>query len=201
MFTPVLVQGFLLLTVEGFLKVVFVNSVFKVFSGVRTARFLSGLSAIDGLDSIKHQILELKGLDQVRVPDQATIRNLDVMKGWPKFRHFLTAFRQHGPGAENGSVILHSFLHLKAELSSSYGTISEAKFVQVGNRALSSVLKFKKKTYCRESLNNLLKINYVTWLSFPMVSDGLFSSAIVKAQARPKTTKSKRELAPRRLAP
>ena len=34
-----------------------------------------------------------------------------------------------------------------------------------------------------------------------MVSLGLFSSAMVKAQARPKTTKSRRELAPKRLAP
>lgn len=35
----------------------------------------------------------------------------------------------------------------------------------------------------------------------PTVSPGLFSSAIVSAHARPNTTKSKSELAPRRLAP
>lgn len=35
----------------------------------------------------------------------------------------------------------------------------------------------------------------------PIVSPGLFSAAIVLAQARPNTTKSNNEFAPRRLAP
>lgn len=41
----------------------------------------------------------------------------------------------------------------------------------------------------------------LTGLRDPIVSPGVFSWAIVLAQARPNTTKSNRELAPSRLAP
>ena len=42
---------------------------------------------------------------------------------------------------------------------------------------------------------------FLTGFILPMGSPGLFSSIMVLAQARPKTTRSNRELAPSRLAP
>jgi len=47
----------------------------------------------------------------------------------------------------------------------------------------------------------IFSIVLITGLRGPIDSPGLFSSAIVLAQARPNTTKSNRELAPSRLAP
>jgi hypothetical protein len=63
--------------------------------GVSTTRLLPGFSSDDGLESVDHAVLELQGLDQIGVPDHATIVNLDVGQLLVDNVHLVNAFFQN----------------------------------------------------------------------------------------------------------
>lgn len=55
----------------------------EVLPGVGAARLLPGLRSVDGLQSTKHQVLQLQGLHQVSVPDHSWAHKAAVRRQGP----------------------------------------------------------------------------------------------------------------------
>ena len=63
----------------------------EVLSGVRAAALLARFRGVHGARGLSQQVLQLQGLHQVTVPDEAAVRGLNV----PDLAHHLTHLR-HG---------------------------------------------------------------------------------------------------------
>lgn len=202
MLPPVLLRRHPLLALDRFAVVVLVDAVLEVLAGVRAPRLLAVLRAHNRLDGVQHQVLQLEGLHQVGVPDEAAVGQLHLVHAVVDVGHFLAALLQHGRRAEHGRVGLHRFLHLQAELGRRHGAACVTDFVQVCNGEITTILFFIFYFIIIEKrITKNLRKKLITALNGSILSPGLCSSAIVFAHARPNTTRSRREFAPRRFAP
>lgn len=69
-------SGLLVVPSDGVLHPGHVVTVWEVLAGVSTTTLLAGLSTVHGDARVDEQVLQLKGLDQVGVPDHATVSDL-----------------------------------------------------------------------------------------------------------------------------
>ncbi len=46
---------------------------------VQTTNLRAGGGRVDGLSGVEHEVLELQGLDEVRVPDHAPVGQLEIL--------------------------------------------------------------------------------------------------------------------------
>lgn len=72
----------------------------EVLPGMGATRLLPGLRSIDGLQSTKHQVLQLQGLHQVSVPDHSWAHKAAIR------RHGLLS-KYRGP-SDSGRAAVHS---------------------------------------------------------------------------------------------
>ena len=75
---PVVLDTLASLALERLGVVEFVAALGEVLAGMRTAALLAGLGAVQGLDRVDQQVLELKGLDEVGVPDKTAVGDGNV---------------------------------------------------------------------------------------------------------------------------
>mmetsp|Transcript_5685 Transcript_5685/g.12410 ORF Transcript_5685/g.12410 Transcript_5685/m.12410 type:complete len:630 (-) Transcript_5685:553-2442(-) len=110
----------------------FVVSIGTILPGVGPPGFLAVLRSGNGGRSTGHQVLQLQGFHQVRVPDQRLVRNHNV----------LVEFLDHGIDLDHavlegllvpihGGVFLHGLLELVADFRGGCGSFSVAKVVEV----------------------------------------------------------------------
>ena len=105
----------------------------EILASVGTTGLLAGTGRVHGLGSAGQQVLELKGLDEIRVPDHAAVSDTDILEGAKDLVNLLNTLIQRGLGTEDGSIVLHDLLHVQAQVSSRDGASGVTKLVQVGN--------------------------------------------------------------------
>ena len=79
---PVVLETLASLALERLGVVEFIAALGEVLAGMGTAALLACLGAVQGLDGVDQQVLELKGLDEIGVPDQATVGDRQVSVLW-----------------------------------------------------------------------------------------------------------------------
>ena len=85
----------------------------KVVTSVGTATLLAVGGGNDGLKGVCHQVLELKCLDEVRVPDEILLVDHDeILHLLLRVVQLFDSLLEHGADAEDGGVALHHVLHL-----------------------------------------------------------------------------------------
>jgi hypothetical protein len=100
-----------------------VVSLREVVSGMGTTRFLSVFGSIDSHLSLKKEVLELKCLNQISVPDVASVRNSDMLVLLGDIVELLAALLEKILTSENSSVSLHGLLHGESDLSSRFSSL------------------------------------------------------------------------------
>ena len=93
-----------------------VETLSEVVSGVCTARLLSVLGSEHCHLRLNHEVLELHGLDEIGVPDIATVADADVSDLLRRVVKNFAALLKVVLATEDGSVLLHSRLHLETDL-------------------------------------------------------------------------------------
>lgn len=96
-----------------------------------TTRLLAGSSGDDGLHGALENVAQLKSLHQVRVPDHAAVLDTDVGKVLVDVAHLLDTLVERSLRTEDGSISLHSLLHVETNLGSGLGTVSFAIMASV----------------------------------------------------------------------
>ena len=126
------------------------------------------------------QIVELERLDQVAVPDQAAVGDVDVghplidlRRSWPTPSASVRSVRN------TRAVGLHHALHVEADLGGRAAALGVAELVEPGER----------------------EVGARPWAAASWIAPGLTTSPRRRPAARPNTTRSIRLLEPRRLAP
>ena len=92
-------------------------------------------------DRLPEQVVELERLDQIGVPDEATITRFDIGERIDGLRELLAAFLQRAAGAEYGRIRLHDFLHLEANLRRRTRTVGVAEFVESRDGEIARVFR------------------------------------------------------------
>ena len=87
------------------------------------------------------QIRELKGLDEVGVPDEALVVYLHLMEHLIDFINFITPFLQGFLYSINGCIPLHVLLHLFPDLCCLYLPLLCSQLLYHRDRTLSCVLR------------------------------------------------------------
>ena len=82
-----------------------------VVSGVRTAGLLSMLGSKHSHFCLYHQVLELHGFDEVRVPNVAAVSDANILNLLGELVQFVAAFFEVVLATEHRSVALHRLLH------------------------------------------------------------------------------------------
>lgn len=106
-----------------------------------TTRFLSVFSTHDSLGGLDEEVLQLKGLDQIGVPDEASILDLDVVIKLIDIVHFGDTFLQCLLDSVDCSVPLHSLLHFLSDMGCSVLTIGISESIKVCNCLFSSIFR------------------------------------------------------------
>ena len=123
---------------EGVLHPCVVKSLSEVISGMCTSRLFSVLSGVHGHLGLDHEVLELHSLNQVGVPDVATIANTDICNALGGLVESLATLLKIILSTENGGIFLHGLLHLATDLGSGGATSGESQAVEVGDALLAS---------------------------------------------------------------
>jgi hypothetical protein len=124
---------------EGVLEPVDIVAIRVVLASVSTAGFLASLSGVHGEDGLSHQVLELKSLNEVSVPDQVAIGGLDVRELGPDLIDGLDTLFKSLSSAEDSGIALHNLLHAIAQFSSGDLSIGETSGIESGDSKLTSV--------------------------------------------------------------
>lgn len=90
---------------------------------------------------VTEQVLELEGLDQVGVPDQALVSDLDVFVGLVDFINFVASLLEGLLNSVHCCVPLHVLLHVFSDFCCRDGALASPQCLNPGNRGLSGVLR------------------------------------------------------------
>src|SRR5258706_803843 len=124
---------------QGMLHPILVVPVRKVLAGLSAAALLAILRRVHGRDGLPQQIVEFKGLDEIGVPYQRTIRDLHVRKGGEHLRELAPAVAQGFAGAKYRGVALHDALHVQAHVGRAPRALGITQPVQAGKRPVTAV--------------------------------------------------------------
>ena len=116
-----------------------IESIWEVISSVGSSRFLSVLGGEHGHLCLDHQVLKLHCLDQVSVPDLATVRNTDIGDALGIFVQCIASLFEVILTSEHGSVFLHGRLHLRSDHGCGGTTSGITEFIKSSDAFLSSV--------------------------------------------------------------
>lgn len=89
-----------------------IESLSEIVSGVRASGLLSILGSEHGHLCLDHEVFELQGFNQVCVPDVTAVGDADVGNALGGIMEGRAALLKIVLTAENGSVLLHSLLHV-----------------------------------------------------------------------------------------
>lgn len=116
-----------------------IKSVREVVSSVGSSGLLSVFGSEHGHLGLNHKVVELHGLDQISVPDVASITDADVGDALGDFVERLASLLEVVLSAEDGGVFLHRPLHVESDVGRGRLALGESQSVQVGDRLLTSV--------------------------------------------------------------
>lgn len=85
------------------------------------------------------QVTELKGLNEVRVPDHAAVLDTDILERGIDISHLADTVIQRLLSAEDRDISLHSLLHSQANLGSALGAFRSADLVKNLNVLSTSI--------------------------------------------------------------
>ena len=97
---------------------------------MRAPAFLAVARRMHGDHGLVQQVVQFQRLDQVRIPHERAVRDLDVAPPGPGLRKLLATLLQHLAGAEDGAVGLHGALHLEAQGGGRHRTVGMAQAVE-----------------------------------------------------------------------
>mmetsp|Transcript_6941 Transcript_6941/g.20278 ORF Transcript_6941/g.20278 Transcript_6941/m.20278 type:complete len:380 (-) Transcript_6941:808-1947(-) len=124
---------------ERVLHPVLVVAVREVLVRVRAAALLARLGRVHRRGGIGQQVAQLPGLDEVRVPHERVVRDLDVLELLDDLIHLNDALLEHVGRAVDGGVLLHGHLHVQADVRRGDGAVGEAHLVQVVDGLLAGL--------------------------------------------------------------
>ena len=116
-----------------------IETVGEIVSGVSATGLLSVLSSVHGHLSLDHEVLKLHGLNQVGVPDVATVTDADIGKFLGCVMEHFAAHLEVILATEDSSVLLHSLLHRATDFRCGRGAGRVPQTVEVGDALFTSV--------------------------------------------------------------
>lgn len=117
-----------------------VITVREVVSSVSSSGFFSVFSSEHSHLSLDHKVIKFKGLNQVGVPNVASISDTNILDFCRELVQLIAALLKVVLTTENGGVSLHSLLHTSSNLSGGRFTSAVADVVQMGNGCFTSIL-------------------------------------------------------------
>ena len=94
-----------------------------------------------GDDRLGEEIVELERLDQVAVPDQAAVGDVDVGHPLVDLVDLGDALGERAVGAEHRAIGLHHALHVEPDLGGRAAALGMAELVEPAERKLGGVLR------------------------------------------------------------
>mmetsp|Transcript_22347 Transcript_22347/g.35719 ORF Transcript_22347/g.35719 Transcript_22347/m.35719 type:complete len:683 (-) Transcript_22347:5097-7145(-) len=125
---------------QAVLAPILVITVWIILMGVGPPAFLTGRSSGDCGHSVWHQVGQLKRLHQVRVPDQRRVGHLQIALLGRDVFHFRLTISQRLVSPENRRVVLHGFLHLKAQFSGRHVALGITQPIKAAECSLNRTL-------------------------------------------------------------
>ncbi|KAH3663545.1 hypothetical protein OGAPHI_004946 [Ogataea philodendri] len=116
-----------------------VISFWVIVSSVSTSTFLSGSGTGSSLSGTGKQVLQLKGLNQVRVPDHGSVGGLNSVKLTIDFGDLFHTLVQNVLFSEHSNVLLHALLHLESQFGCGDISVSVSQTVEVGDGLVTNV--------------------------------------------------------------
>mmetsp|Transcript_29876 Transcript_29876/g.75267 ORF Transcript_29876/g.75267 Transcript_29876/m.75267 type:complete len:214 (+) Transcript_29876:228-869(+) len=126
---------------EGVLHPVLVIAVREVLVRMRTAGLLACLSRVHLLRGLVDQVLELKRLDEVRVPDHAAVGDADILVLLHDAINHVLALEEVVSVAIHRRILLHVDLQLAAEVGCRDWALAIPDLVHAGDRGLAGVCR------------------------------------------------------------
>ena len=96
--------------------------------------FLARLGCDDCGQRIRHQVGQFKRFHQIAVPDEATVRDTDIIHTFGDLFHFRHPLGQCPVRAEDGGIGLHRLLHGQTQLCRGRAAIGMAQSVKARHR-------------------------------------------------------------------
>ena len=112
---------------------VLVVTVGVVLVRVGTTALLALLGTVHGGGGIAQKIAQLESLDEVGVPDQRLVGNLDVVELLHDLVNLALALGKELGGTVDGGMLLHDGLHLATDLGGGGGALGVSELVEVGD--------------------------------------------------------------------
>lgn len=140
MLAPVVLELLLGLSFQWLAVVELVETIWEVVTSMGSTGFLSVLSGNNGLRSVDEKILELESLDEVRIPHESLVGDLEVGLILIELGQNLDSLLEDISTTEDSGVLLHGLLHGETEFGSGDVSLVVAEMVEVGNGGLSGVL-------------------------------------------------------------
>lgn len=118
---------------------VFIIPIGIVVSSMSSSTLFSSFCGINDLFGLKNQVVQLVSLNQISIPNHTSIFDLNVFMLLENILQcFLSLFKSL-INSEDGTILLHAFLHLLSDMSNAVSSIRISESVQHGNRFFSSI--------------------------------------------------------------
>mmetsp|Transcript_10075 Transcript_10075/g.27436 ORF Transcript_10075/g.27436 Transcript_10075/m.27436 type:complete len:289 (+) Transcript_10075:1652-2518(+) len=114
-----------------------IQTVREVFTGVGTAAFFASLRRVHRDCGVDQKVLQLHGLDQIRVPHESLVFDCHVFVRLNALVDVPLAVFQRLLCPEYGGIVLHDLLHLKPDLGRLEGTIRIPQPIDPGQALLA----------------------------------------------------------------
>ena len=112
----------------------------EILMAVRATAFLAIDRAGNRHHRLRHQIVELHGLDKIGVPDERAIGHVNVLHTRIDRLHLVEPFGQGRGVAEHGAMLLHRLLHVQPDVSRRRAALGVTEMVQPFQRELFRAL-------------------------------------------------------------
>lgn len=144
---------------ESVLHPVDIITVGVVLTGVSTSRLLTGDSRVGSLHGASEQVLELKGLNKVRVPDHGSVLGGNILESAGNISDSSDTILKRLLGSEDGNVSLHDLLHGESNLGSGEVASGSSQVVEVLNGLLTNVSRRRLMSLARSELGGNVESN------------------------------------------
>lgn len=111
----------------------------KIFPRMGAAGFGAARRTIHGDDRLDDEIVEFQGLDEIRIPNQRTVGDRDLVSGGPDLTNELRTLLQYRPGAVDRAMGLHHLLHPEPQLGGRNFALGMAEAVEAGKRLAGGI--------------------------------------------------------------
>lgn len=111
----------------------------EVITGVSATRLLAVLGSVHGHLGLDHQVLQFHCLNQVGVPDLASVAESNVGQLERVLVESLAANFEVILSAEHSGILLHGLLHFGANLGRWLSSLRVSQLVKLGQRLLTGI--------------------------------------------------------------